>query len=251
MLPALLLVACATPVGSGPKGPPSQATSRPGAARPATPATAPPYQGPPGTCAMEGLEIPLYSGRDPRWGKPSAPVALVVFSDFECPYCAKYRHSLEAVKQRFRPEQVQILWKNTPLRMHPNARPAAEASQAVFEARGAEAFWRYHDLVFANRKAISAEGLALWAAEVGLPEDAWKRALAAPSVPGKVDEDLALARAIGLQGTPMTVLNGLPIEGAQEGPVLVEAIEEELQALPATPSEHHACDRMRAAWGPN
>lgn len=244
---SLLLAACTPP-------PPEVAAGKPPLSRAAAPVAhekaAAPYAGEPGTCQLEGLAIPLYSGRDPRWGSPTAPVALVVFSDFECPYCNRHRHTLDALKARYGEARLQIVWKNHPLRMHPNARPAADVGQAVFEAAGAEAFWRYHDLVFSNRKSLSSDVLPLIAAEAGVPQERLQQALGSPSVAAKIEEDLALGRAIGLNGTPLSLLNGLPLEGAQDVETFIGAIEEELQAA-SNPSPNHACDRMRVSWAPN
>ncbi|MDW8248763.1 MAG: thioredoxin domain-containing protein [Myxococcales bacterium] len=204
-----------------------------------------PHQGDPLTCTLEGLSIPFYSGRDPRWGNPTAPVALVVFSDFECPYCARFRLTLDAIKSRYGPSKVQILWKHAPLRNHPHARPAALTGQAVYAIAGAEAFWRYHDMIFANQKTLTSEAPARWAQEAGVSEAQLRQALASPDVQAKVDEDLALGQAIGLQGTPMTILNGFLVEGAQDEETLAALIDEELKG--ASKAEvGYACARMRA-----
>jgi protein-disulfide isomerase len=172
-------------------------------------------------------------------------VALVLFSDFECPYCASYRTTLEAIKTRFGPKKLQVIWKNNPLRMHPNARPAADVGQAVFESAGPDAFWRYHDLVFTNQKALSPEAPPRWAAEAGVPEERLRQALASSTPASKVEEDLELVRLLGLRGTPMTIVNGFLMEGAQGEGELAELIEEELKRAGGAPA-HHACDRMRA-----
>lgn len=243
LLLGVLLSGCAPTTPAPGTAPASSAPAAP------APHAAKPYEGEPGTCSLDGLSVPLYSQRDARWGKPTAPVAIILFSDFECPYCARQRHALDDVKTRYGAEKIQIIWKQTPLEKHPNARPAAEVSQAVFEAAGADAFWRFHDLTFANRKNLSPEGLVGWAAEVGVPPERLKPALEKPSTLAKLKEDLALGRAIGLQATPTLLLNGHPLEGAQSTATLVALIDEELAA--ARPDDPHAaCNRMRASWAP-
>lgn len=236
----LLLAACSA-------GTPAAHTPPP--RRPAASSKVTPYQGTPGTCALDGLSAPLYSARDARWGNPSAPVAVVIFSDFECPFCAHQRRDLDVIKARYGPDKVQIVWKHMPLDMHPNARPAAEVAQAVFEAAGADAFWRFHDKTFSNRKAISPENLIAWAQEVGVPPERLKPALESPTVVAKIKEDISLARAVGLRGTPLLIINGLPLEGARDAEALAVIIDEELATAPAG-APHHACDRMREAWAP-
>lgn len=239
----LLLAACAPP---SPQVSPAPLTAPSPSAAP--PSVLSPYVGEPGTCELKGLSIPLYSRKDPRWGSLSAPVALIVFSDFECPFCARHRHTLSTLKARYGEEKLQIIWKNNPLRSHPLAKPAAEVGEAVFESAGSEAFWRYHDLVFANRKVLSEEALPLFAVEAGVSQEQLQQARDAPSVMLKVKEDILLGQKIGLQGTPLTILNGYVLEGAQDEANFVEIIDKELKAA-SSPSPHHACDQMRASWG--
>ncbi len=238
---ALLLAACSA-------GTPAAPTPQPRRSAAAASGKVAPYQGAPGTCSLDGLTAPLYSARDARWGNPSAPVAIVIFSDFECPFCAHQRRDLDVIKARYGPDKVQLVWKHMPLDMHPNARPAAEVAQAVFEAAGADAFWRFHDMTFSNRKAISPENLIAWAQEVGVPAERLKPALESPTVVAKIKEDISLARAVGLRGTPLLIVNGLPLEGARDAETLAAIIDEELAAPAGAP--HHACNRMREAWAP-
>src|SRR5688572_25686757 len=79
-----------------------------------------------GAALHEGSPIPV-GPRDPSWGKSDAPVTIVAFSDFECPYCTRVKPTLKGIQQKYGPDQVRIVWKNNPLPNHPRARPAAEA----------------------------------------------------------------------------------------------------------------------------
>lgn len=254
LLPFLLLTlaACETstppPVTPVAMAGPAGATSPSVAASPAV--KPPPYQGPPGSCSLDGLASPLYAADDPHWGEAGAPVAIVLFSDFQCPHCARQRLVLDDIKSHYGPTRLQIIWKNMPLSMHRNARPAAEASQAVLEAGGADAFWRFHDLVFTNHRSISDEQLAAWAQQAGVDPAAYAAARARPSVAAHVNGDVALARSIGVNGTPMMIVNGVALEGVQDPSSLSALIDEMLAGAPATPAVHHACDRMRESWAP-
>ncbi|RYE92889.1 MAG: hypothetical protein EOO75_05650, partial [Myxococcales bacterium] len=192
----------------------------------------------------------LYGADDPRWGEAGAPVALVIFSDFQCPHCARQRLVLDDLKTHYGPSRLQIIWKNMPLAMHRHARPAAEAAQAVFEAGGPDAFWRFHDLVFTNNRSLSDENLAAWAQQAGVDPAAYSAARARPSVAAHVGGDLALARAIGVSGTPMMIVNGVALEGVQDPTSLSTLIDQMLAAAPASAGAHHACDRMRESWAP-
>ena len=71
--------------------------------------------------------VPI-SSKDPMWGKRDAPVTIVQFSDFQCPYCSRVEPTLDQVKTTYGPDKVRIVWKNNPLPFHPNAKPAAEAA---------------------------------------------------------------------------------------------------------------------------
>ncbi len=208
-----------------------------------------PYTGPAGTCQLDGLAMPLYTTEDPHWGDPLAPVAIVIFSDFECPFCARQKLVLDDIKAHYGPTRLQLVWKNMPLMRHRRARPAAEAGQAVLEVGGADAFWKFHDLVFANNHEITPENLSLWAREAGVDASAYEQARARPSVAAHVNGDLALARLLGVNGTPMMIVNGIALEGLQDPNELTTLIDQLLAAAP-TPAGFYACDRMRESWAP-
>ena len=87
------------------------------------------------------------------WGKRDAPVTIVQYSDFQCPYCSRVEPTMDQVKSTYGPDKVRIVWKNYPLPFHQNAKPAAEAAQGVFALGGNDAFWKWHDTDFKNQAA--------------------------------------------------------------------------------------------------
>ena len=72
------------------------------------------------------------------WGNRNAPVTIVVFSDFQCPFCSRVEPTVDQIKATYGKDKVRIVWKNSPLPFHPNAKPAAEAAQGVFALAGNE-----------------------------------------------------------------------------------------------------------------
>lgn len=165
---------------------------------------------------------------DPSWGSPTAPVTIVEISDFECPYCGKVNPTLKALKAKYGPEKLRIVWKHNPLPFHKAARPAHEASAAVMDLAGSEAFWKFHDKAFANRKDLNEESFKKWAKEIGIDEAKFAAALKDKKYAAKVDADLAVNRKIGATGTPAFRINGVEISGAQPEEKFTAVIDQQL-----------------------
>ncbi|PIE06233.1 MAG: hypothetical protein CSA75_00610, partial [Sorangium cellulosum] len=155
------------------------------------------------------------SSKDPMWGNRNAPVTMVVFSDFECPFCSKVNPSIKKIKEEYGKDKVRVVWKSNPLPFHKNARPASIAAETVRELKGNDAFWKFHDLAFANQKALTRENFEKWAAECGVDVAKFKDALDKNTYAAKVDEDMALSKKLGVRGTPHTIVNGVSVNGAQ------------------------------------
>jgi len=172
--------------------------------------------------------IPVDS-KDPMWGNRLAPVTIVEFSDFQCPYCGRVEPAVEQIKQNYGPDKVRILWKHLPLSNHPNARPAAEAAAGVFALKGNAAFWKFHDLAFRNQGSLSPENYERWAQQAGVTElGKFKAGLASHKWASKVEQDEALSRQINIDGTPAFFINGAPISGAQPYDKFKALIDQEL-----------------------
>ena len=176
---------------------------------------------------QSSASVPV-SSRDPQWGKPDAPVTIVTISDFQCPFCSRVEPTLKQIRDKYGPNKVRMVWKNNPLPFHSNARPAAEAAQAVFGLKGSEAFWKFHDTAFANQQALTAENFEKWAAEAGVDKAKFKEALASKKFSAKIDEDMALSNKIGANGTPAFRINGVTVSGAQPLDKFTEVIDAQL-----------------------
>jgi protein-disulfide isomerase len=163
---------------------------------------------------------------DPVRGNKAAPVTIVLFSDFECPFCSRVEPTLKQALGAYG-EKVKVVWKHQPLPFHASAMPAAEAAEA---AREQGKFWEMHDALFADQKALNADGLERAARRVGLDLKAWKAAVASGRAKARIAEDQALANRVGANGTPTMFVNGEKVEGAVPFETLKAAIDRALVA---------------------
>jgi protein-disulfide isomerase len=147
---------------------------------------------------------------DPVKGNPKAPITLVVFSDFQCPFCSRVEPTLKQVEAAYG-DKVRIAWKHKPLPFHPNAMPAAEAAEA---AREQGKFWQMHDKMFAAQQELSPASYERWARELGLDLTRFKASVASGKWKARIQEDDAQAGRLGIDGTPTMVVNGEKVVGA-------------------------------------
>ncbi len=186
----------------------------------AAPTAAAPSQPAPSGPAQIALRVD-----DPVKGNPRAPVTIVEFSDFQCPYCSRAEATLRQVEQAYG-EKVRFAWKHEPLPMHPNALPAALAAEA---AREQGKFWQMHEKLFANQTALSPDGYERWAKEIGLDMGRFRESLRSQKNRARIDEDVSLAQRIGATGTPTFFVNGQKIEGAVPFEQFKQVVDRELQ----------------------
>jgi protein-disulfide isomerase len=166
---------------------------------------------------------------DPVLGSRTAPVTIVEFEDFQCPFCSRAETTIAALEEEYGAEKLRIVWKNSPLPFHPNARPAAEAAMGVFALAGPAAFWKFHDAAFANQKDLSDAKYVEWAGLLGVDAGSLKHGLDAHAWSAKIDEDLALAKKLNVFGTPAFFINGVTVSGAQPHDKFATVIDNELQ----------------------
>jgi len=140
----------------------------------------------------------------PPLGDPAAPITLVVFSDFQCPFCQQFRPRLEALVERHK-GRVKLFAKPFPLVTHPRALAAAEAAEW---ARSQGIFWEFHDAMFANPKELEDDALAALATRLGKDGDDLRKALQEQRFRPRVQEAQSEARRAGLLGTPTLYVNG-------------------------------------------
>jgi len=163
-----------------------------------------PRQGPPPEDFNKVYDIPLAGS--PVLGKADAPVALVEFSDFQCPYCARVVPDLKALLQKY-PDKVKLVFKHFPLDFHQNARPSAIATMAAQEQGK---FWEMHDILFQNQQALDAAKLEEYAKQAGLDVAKFKKDFEAKKAEydQRVAADIQLGTQSGVQGTPSLYIGG-------------------------------------------
>ena len=175
----------------------------------------------------EDSPIPI-SSKDPMWGSRTAPVTIVHFSDFQCPFCSRVDATMDQIKTTYGPDKVRIIWKNEPLPMHPNAKPAAEAAMGVFALKGNDAFWKFHETAFKNQGALGEDSYEKWAKDAGVDLVKFKAGLTAHTWAKKVEDDHAEAQKVGVNGTPASFINGVAVSGAVPFDKFKSVIDQEL-----------------------
>jgi len=178
------------------------------------------------------VEVPI--DRAAIRGAADAPVTIVEFSDFHCPFCKRVQPTLAQLLERY-PGKVKLAYRDFPIdSLHPQARRAAEAARC---ARDQGKFWEYHDLLFAGPASGAPEDLERFAGQVGLDVAAFGGCLAGGTHRAAVQRDVDEAARLGLSGTPAFFINGRPLTGAQPLEAFARVIEEELAAA-GSPTGH-------------
>lgn len=165
---------------------------------------------------------------DAATGPANAPVTIVEFSDFQCPFCQRVMPTLKQVREKYG-DRVRIVWKDFPLTsIHPQAFKAAEAGNC---AREQGKFWEYHDRLFTNQQALQPEFLKKYAADAGLDAAKFNACLDTAKYSDRVQEQMGVGTGLGVQSTPSLFINGRLIAGAQPYEAFVSIIDEELERV--------------------
>ncbi len=158
---------------------------------------------------------------DPTLGKKTAPVTIVEFADFGCPYSAEESYVVRAIAKQY-PEDVRFIYRDFPLpELHPGADIAAVGGEC---AREQGKFWEYHDTVFGHPTEFTPEILTGYADEAGLDVKKFSSCLSGGKYDEEVQQDLADGVAAGARGTPTFFINGVKIEGDIPFSVFTEII---------------------------
>jgi len=145
-------------------------------------------------------------------GKADAPITIVEYSDFECPYCSKGYQNLEQLRKKHG-DKLRVVFKHLPLPFHKMAMPAAEWFEALY-LQSPEKAWIFHDQLFENQDKLSEDYFKALTKDLGL--DGAKAAADAKSdaVKNKIEADVKEAKGFGIDGTPGYLINGVPLHGA-------------------------------------
>ena len=170
---------------------------------------------------------------DPVWGSRTAPVTIVEFTDFQCPFCARAVPTITELEHTYGEQKLRVVFKNEPLPFHPNAKPAAEAGATIHALGGNQAFWTFYDLAFQDQKDLGPASYEAWAQKAGVSLPEFRDAMSSHKYEQKVDDDDALAKKLGVNGTPHFFVNGVEITGAQPIDKFKEVVDAQLKAAQA------------------
>lgn len=166
------------------------------------------------------------ASRHPTKGPDSAAVRIVVFTDFECPFCSRSAEFVRRLQKRHG-DALQVALVNFPLPFHSGARPAALAALAAWRQGR---FWPMHDILFAAQRELHPDAFVTMAGELGLDVERFKRDSKDPRLAAVVERDLALGRRLGIDGTPTVFVNGIKVGGLGSQKIFDALVQQERDA---------------------
>lgn len=170
-------------------------------------------------------EVTLNVGAgDHARGSSTAPVTMLVYGDYECPYTRELELSVAELR-RLDGDSFRYVFRYFPLRdIHPHAQMAAEAAEAVYVLVGEDAFWTMHDALFANQDDLELGNLERQATAAGVERGAFRAALKTRRVAERIERDVRSGGANGVEGTPSVFINGERYHGARDTATLRSAV---------------------------
>ena len=184
-------------------------------------------------------------------GPADAPITVVEFSDFECPFCKRADPIVRQMLERY-PTQVRFIYRDFPLdRIHQKARGAAEAARCAGEQGK---YWDYHHLLFDKSPALTPDDLKNYAKQLGLDEAKFDECISQHRFKDVIEADLKAGEGASVSGTPAFFINGLPVAGVRSIDEIAKAIDDELAKkglpVPPKPAQQAAATPSPAAAAP-
>ena len=175
-----------------------------------------------------GKHLNPRKGTTPYFGKQDAPVEIIEFSDFECPFCKRFfEETYPQIKEEYiKTGKVKLYYRDFPLPSHQYAQKAAEAARCAGDQ---EKYWAMHDEIFTYQDAIRVDELKFYAETIGLDVASFSTCLDTGKYAEEVQKDVADGQAMGVGGTPTFFINGIIISGAYPFEVFKQIIDEQLQ----------------------
>jgi len=160
-------------------------------------------------------------------GDENAPVTMVEFSDYECPFCGRHFEQTypQIIEEYVNTGKVKLVYRDFPLDFHPNAQKAAEAAECAGEQ---DKYWEMHDKLFENQQALGINNLKQYAKEIGLNTAKFNSCLDSGKMVSEIAKDMQDGQAAGISGTPGFIINGRLVSGAQPFSAFKQIIEQEL-----------------------
>ena len=164
---------------------------------------------------------------DPFIGTDGAPIEIIQFAEFQCPYCGKVGDTMEKLLETY-PGKLKIVYRDFPLGFHDRAIPAAIAANCAGEQ---DKYWEMHAELMSNQTALEDTHFRTYATKIGLDLDKWTVCLGDPTQEAEVQKDMTDAAAVGVTGTPAFFINGVLLSGAVPYEQFKSIIDKELAAL--------------------
>jgi len=178
------------------------------------------------TSYLEPLRTEIPTAGFPTLGPASAPITIVEFSDFECPYCGGLFPTLKEIEKKYA-DKIRVVYRQYPLTsLHPHAQKAAEASLCADEQKR---FWDFHDSLFGNQQDLTVDSLKRRAVELKLDAPAFNTCLDSGKHAETIKKDILEGSRAGVSGTPAIFINGRLLSGNQPYTSIAQVIEDELQ----------------------
>ena len=175
-------------------------------------------------------KVNIEIGDAPIKGDKNAPVTIIEFSDYQCPFCSRfYSDTLSQIDEQYiKTGKVKFAYKDFPLSFHPLAQKSAEAAKCVRDQDGDEGYWALHDKIFENQGSLSLDNLKQWAREVGADGGEFDTCLDSGKFASDVQAEFREGQGAGVRGTPAFFVNGKLLSGAQPFVAFKQAIDAEL-----------------------
>jgi protein-disulfide isomerase len=175
------------------------------------------------TLQPPSIDVPAVG---PSRGNANAPVTIIEFSDYQCPYCASTEEAVKKVLESYK-DKVRLVYRDYPLSFHEQAQKAAEAARCAGDQGK---YWEYHDTLFAKQGALEPAELVQYATDLKLDGAKFKECLDGDKYADAVAKDVEAASQVGVTGTPTFFVNGRLLGGAQSYEAFSQVIDELLKA---------------------
>lgn len=173
---------------------------------------------------LQAPRVAVATAGRPTLGPKDAPVTVVEFGDFQCPFCRRSEDTVKAMRKKYG-DKVRLVFLDFPLSFHDHAMQAASAARCA-QAQGK--FWQYHDALFADQSKLAPADLKATAKKLGLNTKEFDACLDKGKYDAAIKEDLAEGHKLNVNGTPTFFIDGRPLVGAQPLPKFEQIIDEEL-----------------------
>ncbi len=180
----------------------------------------------PGHPTAAPSRVSVSADDDPAKGPLSAPVTIIEFSDYQCPFCAQAEGAVKRILESYQ-GKVRFVFRDFPSpQIHAYAMKAAEAAACANEQGK---FWEYHDALYADQSKLAVAELQATAGRLGLDDGVFRKCLESGKFAGEVSQDMADGIKAGVNGTPSFFINGILLAGAQRYEKFAQVIDTELR----------------------